>query len=165
MLINLTNTGVRQPHDYKVLRLWSPAPELLIPSSYSLTSYLLAPHSARGEHAAKHRSCHFSLLSIFWIIPNSPAKGWMEMEMEIWCCQFSCCHPPQCFRFVKVQLEGHPGENVQNTKCKSFLGNFWWKRQKQRVMQSSNNNNSNLIYNAPFLTRPQRACTNKILDR
>ena len=38
MLINLTNTGVRQPHDYKVLRLWSPAPQLLIPSSYSLTS-------------------------------------------------------------------------------------------------------------------------------
>jgi len=43
MLINLANTGVRQPHDYKVLRLQSLAPKLLIPNSWPLASYVLAP--------------------------------------------------------------------------------------------------------------------------
>lgn len=68
MLINLANTGVRQPHDYKVLRLWSPAPQLLIPNSYFLTSSVLAYSGAQSEQTAKYHSCHFSLLSIFPII-------------------------------------------------------------------------------------------------
>lgn len=39
MLINLTNTEVRQPHDYKVLKVWSLALQLKIPDSRQLTSF------------------------------------------------------------------------------------------------------------------------------
>lgn len=112
MLINLANTGVRQPHDYKVLRLWSPAPQLLIPNSYFLTSSVLAHSGAQSEQTAKYHSCHFSLLSIFPNYSDQPdgAKGGWKWRFDI----VNFLPPPlQCVRFVTVQLEGHLEEDLE----------------------------------------------------
>lgn len=82
MLINLANTGVRQPHDYKVLRLWSPAPKLLIPSSY-----FLSPCSLQCTERAHCQAAQLSLFFAFhfpnYSEPPDGAKGGWKCRFYI----------------------------------------------------------------------------------
>lgn len=83
MLINLTNTGVMQPQDYKVLRLLVPSSITINP--YLLLSHFLSPSSLQCKERARRQVSQLPLLFAFQFL-NYPeqadrVKRWMEMEI------------------------------------------------------------------------------------